>query len=113
MCYHPYTNGIPSNNKYLDQIHTVRKAVLLPLSTNKKNKPFSQKPSPVIKSASLSQQSPSSGASIKKLPWWQRPDVYLRPTKDNALGHMGGAEIDFGNSESDDKKPKAVKRKDV
>lgn len=61
----------------------------------------------VFKPLSVNTPSPSqTPISYRNLPWWQRPDVYLRAGKDEKLGHHGGAQIDFGSPE-EDKKPAA------
>ena len=41
----------------------------------------------------------------------QRPSVVIQSTKDAALGHLGGAFIDFGNSKEEGKEQEDTKKK--
>ena len=115
-------------DKYLQQIHRVRTAALLPLSTNKNNHSYQRHAAPALKQAHFSTQAapPSTTNVVQKKPWWQRPDVYFQSGKDPLLGNMGGAVIDFrggnkkiGNKEDkdsndgDEKPPAIPNRRDV
>ena len=87
-----------AHNTYQDQLHMPRGPVLQPVSQNKPvshNKPKLFNPYKVKPTFSQASESYRQSRPYARRPY--REPVDMSPPKDDILGNIGGAEIDFGN----------------